>query len=192
MTCYKLTDIMKHSFFYLIAAVTLLLAIPSAQTAYAQEPFIGEIRPVGFTFCPRGWAEADGQLLAITNYEALFSLYGTIYGGDGRTTFGLPDLRGRAAIHTGQGPGLSDYSIGEKGGAETVLLTEQQMPVHNHSFTELTNNNGATPGLVVRTGGGEQPTPTTEAGGSQAHENRPPFLTIRYCVALVGIYPSRN
>jgi microcystin-dependent protein len=173
--------------FYLLG----LLSLP-VHSAFAQDPFIGEIRLFGYTYCPRGWIEADGQLLPISQNEALFSLYGTTYGGDGRTNFALPDLRGRAPIHVGQGPGLSSYPLGQSGGAETVTLSVEQMPAHEHTFTELTNANGTTPGLAVRSGGGEQATATSQTGGSQAHENRSPYQVMRYCIALAGIYPSRN
>ena len=96
------------------------------------EPFLGEIRLMGFNFAPRGWAFCNGQLLPISQNSALFSLFGTIYGGDGRTTFALPELRGRVAIHHGHGPGLREYRIGQKGGAETMTLTTPNMPLHNH------------------------------------------------------------
>jgi microcystin-dependent protein len=170
----------------------LLGSAVSAAPAFAQDPFIGEIRLVGFTYCPRGWANADGQLLPIAQNQALFSLLGTTYGGDGVTTFSLPDLRGRAPIHLGQGPGLSTYQQGETGGAEQVTLTVNEMPPHTHSFTELTNANGSEEGIVIRSGGGDQPVTTTSVGGGLPHENRSPYLTMRYCVALEGIFPSRE
>lgn len=184
---------MKKHLLYTLTIVFMLPLISLNNNAQAQDtPFIGDIKLVGFTFCPRGWTEANGQLLEIQTWQALFSLYGTTYGGDGRTTFGLPDLRSRIPIHVGQGPSLANYVQGETGGAETVTLTSDQMPVHNHTFTELTDRNGTTDGLVIRNGGGEQATLTTDAGGSQAHENRPPYLVMRYCVALEGLFPSRN
>ncbi len=96
------------------------------------DPFIGQIQTFGFNFAPRGWARCDGQLLPISSNSALFSLLGTTYGGDGRTTFGLPDLRGRAALHQGQGPGLSNRNLGQRAGAENTTLTVNQMPSHNH------------------------------------------------------------
>lgn len=177
----------------LVCAFLLIsLAIPSPRQALAQDPFIGEIRLVGFTYCPRGWTDANGQLLNIVDHQALFSLYGTTYGGDGRTTFALPDLRSRVPVHLGQGTGLSDYVLGESGGQETVTLQASEMPTHNHSLNELTTPNGNTPGLVIRNGGGEQAVNTTDAGSGAAHENRPPFLAIRFCIALEGIFPSRN
>ena len=179
--------------FYTTASMLILLLVLSTRPASAQlEPFIGQVSLFGFNFCPRGWAAADGQLLDIASNSALFSLFGTIYGGDGRTTFALPDLRGRAPVHVGQGPGLSNYIEGQKGGVETVTLVSNEMPVHNHALTELSNQNGNTPGIVVRNGGGAQLTPTTDAGGGAAHENRAPYLVMRYCVALEGIFPSRN
>ena len=180
-----------------ISIVTLLFttfAITPAKSSFAQasEPFVGQLALVGFNFCPRGWLSADGQLLDISQNQALFSLFGTIYGGDGRTTFALPDLRGRAPIHMGQGTGLENYPIGQPGGAETVTLNQQQMPVHSHGVTDLANSNGTTPGLVVRNGNSISQAPTSDAGGGQAHENRSPYLTMLWCVATEGIYPSRN
>lgn len=184
---------MRTLFGTLILAVALTSVNPT-QSAHAQEPFIGEIAMFGYTFCPRGWTEADGQLLAIVNYQALFSLYGTTYGGDGRTTFGLPDLRGRVPIHTGRGAGLTNRPLGSSGGTEATTLTVNQMPAHDHTLTELTSPNGTNPGLVIRNGvvGTTTTTTTSSAGGGQAHDNMPPFQTIRYCVALQGIFPSRN
>ena len=183
---------MKHLVLYMFTLLVAALPTSFVPAAHAQTPFIGEIRLVGFTFCPRNWVEADGQLISIVSNEALFSLYGTTYGGDGQTTFALPDLRGRAPIHLGQGPGLSNYVQGQTGGTETVTLSGDEMPIHAHTFPELTNPDGTVRGLVVRNGGGEQATPTSDAGGGAAHENRPPYLTMRYCVALFGTYPSRN
>ena len=104
------------------------------------EPFIGEIRANGFSFAPRGWAFCDGQLLPVSQNSALFSLLGTTYGGDGRTTFGLPDLQGRAALHMGQGPGLSNRPIGQKAGTETNTLTAGQLPSHAHTFAPPSNS----------------------------------------------------
>ena len=181
------------------------------------EPFIGQIQPFAFHFAPRGWAKCDGQLLQISQHTALFSLLGTTYGGDGRTTFALPDLRGRVAIHHGQGPGLVDRKLGEDGGEETVTLSVAQMPRHTHQATGTARCNSGdgtdvlAQGNVPATDGGPgQPSrdyhPTDnadmkaagvavnvdDAGGSMAHNNMQPFLTINWCIALVGIYPSRN
>ncbi|WP_044401930.1 phage tail protein [Lacinutrix sp. Hel_I_90] len=104
------------------------------------DPFIGQIQPFGFNFNPRGWSKCDGQLLAISSYSALFSLLGTTYGGDGRTTFGLPDLRGRSIVHIGNGPGLSNISWGEKGGVEQLYMTQANMPSHAHALVNGTAN----------------------------------------------------
>jgi len=170
------------------------------------EPFIGQIQAFGFNFAPRGWAMCEGQLLPISQNTALFSLLGTTFGGDGRTTFGLPDLRGRSIVGMGNGPGLSSISWGERGGAENHTLSVAQMPNHNHSVQ-----------VQVNTGAGSEPDPTgfianepngfaedatanahlggvTEAsvGGGQSFGIRSPYLGINVCIALQGIFPSRN
>jgi len=170
------------------------------------EPFVGEVRMFAGNFAPRGWAFCDGQLLAVSQNDALFSLLGTVYGGDGRTTFGLPDLRGRIPIHAGNGPGLSPRRLGAKDGVEKVTLTVNQLPSHRHqinaSTTAATANN-PTSALV-----GESPTvdafseatpsqnmssqAITHVGGSRSHTNIMPFLCINFIVALFGIYPSRQ
>ncbi len=170
----------------------LLGSTVSAVPAFAQEPYLGEIRLFGFTFCPRGWAEASGQILPIAEYQALYALFGTTYGGNGVTFFLLPDLRGRAPIHVGQGPGLSSYDLGQTGGVERVTLTVNEMPLHTHAITELTDANGTEEGIVMRSGAGDQPATTTSVGGGLSHENRSPFLAMRYCVAIEGIFPSRE
>ncbi len=170
------------------------------------EPFIGEIKMVGFNFAPRGWALADGQLMPISSNSALFTLYGTNYGGDGRSTFALPDLRGRVPIHQGTGPGLSQHRIGSRGGAETVTLSANQLPQHSHPLTAYeAAGNKVEPGGHVLAGGGRNTnysdqTPDTTlnaanvgvAGGNQGHTNMQPYLTINFCVALVGLFPSRS
>jgi microcystin-dependent protein len=171
------------------------------------EPFIGEIRMFAGTFAPRGWAFCDGQLLAISQNDALFSLLGTIYGGDGRTTFGLPDLRGRIPVHAGHGPGMSDRILGFKGGSEQVTLTTNQLPLHDHPAQALSKPgdssnpenrhwaatsdkppyySGSGPDLDMAANA------LTSAGGNQAHTNMMPFLCIHFIIALIGIYPSRN
>ncbi len=191
----------------LLAALGLGASL-AAGPARAQEPYVGQIQLVGENFCPRGYAEAAGQLLAVSQNDALFSLYGTIYGGDGRTTFGLPDLRGRVAITAGQGPGLSSYREGAKGGAERITLTQTQMPNHTHtpalkgSSTAAESNSPAGAVLAGASAytvlGALNATlkPDTLAlqnsGGSQPTNLIQPILALRYCVALVGIYPSRN
>ena len=170
------------------------------------EPFLGQIQAFGFNFPPRGWSQCDGQLLPIAQYTALFSLFGTIYGGDGRTTFGLPDLRGRVALHAGSGPGLTPRSIGQKGGAERVTLTAPQIPQHtHHSRVNNAAGNSSDPtgrgatnttalGVQIYNATVNQNGAVTDGGtgGGQAHENMEPFLVINWCVALTGLYPSRN
>jgi len=175
------------------------------------DAYIGEIRMVGFPYAPQFWTNADGQMLSINEHTALFSLYGTLYGGDGRSTFGLPDMRGRVPIHTGRGPGLPDYEIGWKGGAPSVVLAATQAPVHTHPATvrahaangdqeSPTDHYWAQPGS--RTKGysaSHDATLSADAvevgentGGGQAHENMQPYLTIRFCVCLDGTYPPRQ
>lgn len=170
------------------------------------EPFVGEIRMFAGNFAPRGWAFCDGQLLAVSQNDALFSLLGTIYGGDGRTTFGLPDLRGRIPIHAGHGPGLSERRLGAKGGAETVTLTVNQIPSHGHGFTaspdfatEANPQNNVlaaspTVDLYIEESAllPMSPDALTHVGGSRSHTNMMPFLCVNFIIALFGIYPSRH
>ena len=197
----KLTLI--SSFFILSASIP--------QTTHAQsEKFIGDIELVGFNFCRRGTLPADGRLLSIAQNTALFSLYGTTFGGDGRTTMGLPDLRGRAAIGEGRGPGLADYRLGQRGGVETVTLTQAEMPTHTHSASIQAAEDGPNSSSPSGAAFAEsqifnnEEAPSAEAalntasvlvnpvGGSQSHENRMPALTMNYCVVVVGLFPSRN
>ena len=170
------------------------------------EPFIGEIRMFAGSFAPRSWAFCDGQLLAISQNEALFSLFGTTYGGDGRTTFGLPDLRGRIPIHFGQGPGLSQRRLGEKEGTEVETLALDHTPVHSHRFqasaegANLASPQGAVPAqsalvdayIQEEASAGLSTAALGTAGDSQSHNNLQPFLCINFIVALSGIYPPRN
>ena len=169
------------------------------------EPFIGEIRMFAGNFAPRSWAFCDGQLLAVSQNDALFSLFGTIYGGDGRTTFGLPDLRGRIPLHQGTGPGLSNRRIGQKSGAETHTLSVNELPSHSHVLSASTSPAGdqdptgnvtATSTSTNLYGNNTARTmrddAVANAGGSQAHANVMPFLCVNFIVALFGIYPSRN
>lgn len=170
------------------------------------EPFIGEIRMFAGNFAPRGWAFCDGQLLAISQNDALFSLYGTIYGGDGRTTFGLPDLRGRIPIHAGDGPGLSSRRLGGKAGTEEESLNVNQIPAHRHDVQvtrQIANNLSPQNNLPAVAGGDAylseesnftsfHSTAVTAVGGSQSHSNLQPYLCVHFIVALVGIYPSRQ
>ncbi|MBE9141564.1 phage tail protein [Nodosilinea sp. LEGE 07088] len=170
------------------------------------EPFIGEIRMFGGNFAPRNWAFCNGQLLPISQNAALFSLLGTIYGGDGRTTFALPDLRGRTPIHFGQGPGLSQYPQGDRGGIEQVALTLAEMPIHDHALMaadvpadqlSAANHALAVPEegpiyAVAQPNLAMAPGTVANTGNSQPHENRAPYLTVNYIIALVGIFPSRS
>jgi microcystin-dependent protein len=171
------------------------------------DPYVGEIKMFAGNFAPRSWAFCDGQLLSVSQYDALFSLLGTIYGGDGRTTFGLPDLRGRVPMHQGTGAGLTRRRLGERGGAETVSLAESEIPAHTH-----------TPRCVDTLGNSGKPTDKTWAadtsgftwnyhtdapdanmnanaigssGANQGHANMAPFLGIHFIIAVQGIYPSR-
>ena len=170
------------------------------------EPFVGEIRMFAGNFAPRGWAFCDGQLLAVSQNDALFSLLGTIYGGDGRTTFGLPDLRGRIPIHAGSGPGLSPRRLGAKAGSENETLTISEIPSHTHelkvdtSTGSGTNPSGsylaASPNVrmyrPIAPNQNMAAAAITNTGGSQAHTNLMPTLCIHFIIALVGIYPSRH
>ncbi|MBB4807676.1 microcystin-dependent protein [Chryseobacterium defluvii] len=193
----------------LILACTLLICsvFTSGLKAQASEPFLGQIAFVPFYKAPNGWAECNGQLLSIAQNQALFALLGTTYGGNGTTTFALPDMRGRVIVHPGQGPGLSPYVLGETGGTESVTLTTQQMPAHTHSVAAVStegNQNSPTNALPADTKGLDKEysdaatnttmkaTMITPAGGSQPHENRPPFVTLRCIIALQGIFPSFN
>ena len=186
------------------------------------EPFIGEIMVWPISFAPRGWAFCNGQLLAISQNQALFALIGNYYGGDGRTTFALPDLRGRVPVGAGQGLGLSPYSLAQQGGVETVPLTEAQMPSHVHDVPP----GGGSAQLRVSSGRADQDSPvgnylakthediyagsadstmssdaisssgtsaqTSQTGGGGAHENRQPWVAVNYVIALDGLFPSRS
>lgn len=170
------------------------------------EPFVGEIRMFAGNFAPRGWAFCDGQLLAVSQNDALFSLLGTIYGGDGRTTFGLPDMRGRLPLHAGTGPGLSPRRLGSKGGAEKETLTTNQMASHGHDFNANTAaaDESAPQGRVPAEVAGyrfyrvQDQTESfsgaaiANTGGSQSHTNLMPAICVNFIIALVGIYPSRH
>lgn len=171
------------------------------------QPYVGEIRMFGGNFAPVGWLTCDGQLLPISENETLFQLIGTTYGGDGESTFALPDLRGRIPIHNGQGPGLSSRQLGEDGGSEAVTLTVNQIPAHGHPLLGSTDN-GLQPnpgGSVLASSTVLQPyTPTealdtamssssiTSVGGSQPHDNVQPFLCVTFIISLFGIFPSQS
>lgn len=163
------------------------------------DPFIGQIMLVGFQFVPRGWAACDGQLLPIAQNQALFALLGTTYGGNGMTTFALPDLRGRSPIHAGEGPGLSRYDQGQTAGSETVTLASSNLPPHAHGTKYASEQTTDRPGPDVypAPGGSYGPayregSPTAVVGGGQPVENRSPVLAMRYIIALEGIFPSRD
>jgi microcystin-dependent protein len=170
------------------------------------QPYVGEIRMFGGSFAPAGWQFCDGSLLPISEFETLFNLIGTTYGGDGQETFGLPDLQGRMPIHFGQGPGITqNYQQGEKGGTESVTLTVNQLPVHTHALLASNDPANATgPGGNVLSnpfntfpyfpaGGSLQLNAQTLApqGGSQPHDNMMPFLCISYIISLFGIFPHQ-
>jgi microcystin-dependent protein len=201
------------------------------------EPFLGQIMLVPYNFAPRGWAFCNGQILPIAQNTALFSLLGTTYGGNGQTTFALPDLRGRVPISSGQGSGLANYDLGQIGGSEAVTLTTSEMPAHSHLLASHTHQapahthqvtaltDSASTGIptnnlpasaprgtnlyappsantttmapaMIQSGGELATTPAQPAiqpaGASQPFDNRMPFLTLNYCIALEGIFPSRS
>jgi microcystin-dependent protein len=166
------------------------------------DPFIGEIRLVPFNFAPRGWALCAGQMLSISQNTALFSLLGTTYGGDGRTTFALPDLRGRVAVGAGQPSVGSDYPLGAAGGQESVELTTPQLPAHSHPVNASSAAaTSKSPAGAYPAGGGAytgarnvrmKNAMIALTGGGEEHENRQPYLSLNYIIALQGIYPSRD
>jgi microcystin-dependent protein len=175
------------------------------------DPYIGEIILFGGNFAIRGYAQCDGQLLPISQNTALFSILGTIYGGDGRTTFALPDLRGRSAIHRGQGPGLSPYTLGQQGGSELETLNANQIPTHSHGAqlpvsteeADATSPNGTVlgaqpsargtvPNYSTAAADGSMSVSIANAGGSQPHNNVPPYQVVSYQIALQGVFPSRS
>jgi microcystin-dependent protein len=172
------------------------------------DPFVAEIRIFPFNFTPQGWARCDGQLMPLSQNTALFSLLGTTYGGDGKSTFALPDLQGRAPMHPGQGPGLSLHDLGETGGSEAVTLLESEIPAHSHGLmaqgapadTNLPAGNalarviGATP-YRSPTGAplvSMAPDALAPAGGDAPHNNMQPYLTFHFCIALQGVFPPRS
>lgn len=168
-------------------------------------PFVGEIRMFGGNFAPAGWAFCSGQLMPISENDVLFTLIGTTYGGDGQQTFALPDLQGRLPVHMGTGGGLSPRTIGENGGVETVTLTTQQIPTHNHVPLAVSGNgNQSTPqGGVwagVTTSIYTSNAPSTafnstlggSTGGNQPHDNLMPYLAISFIISLFGIFPTQN
>lgn len=192
----------------------------------AAEPFVGQIQAFGFSFSPVNWLPCDGRALSINQYQILYTLIGTVYGGDGNTNFNIPDLQGRVAIGQGQGTGLTARTMGQKGGALGITINSSQMPAHSHSLTGTTgggfkvsskagtvptpdasnntigaandlngNNNNAynnlPPTVPINTGATGGPT-VSVTGSSQPFDNRQPYQVINYCVAVLGIFPSRN
>jgi microcystin-dependent protein len=170
-------------------------------------PYLGEIRIFSGNFAPKGWAMCNGQLLSISSNTALFSLLGTYYGGNGTSTFALPDLRGRLPIHQGQGQGLSPYNVGQNGGNENVTLILQQLPQHNHVAGAFAGPGGTThPGNAITASTSSDKPYTTSAsdgtlmspsavsfaGSSQPHNNLEPYLCMTFIIATSGIYPPRN
>jgi microcystin-dependent protein len=193
------------------AVGALLLSRPKAAVAGVEstlsvDPWIGEIALVPFNFPPKGWAFCNGQLLPINQNQALFALIGTYYGGDGITTFALPDLRGRSPVHQGQGPGLSSYVIGQTGGLENVTLGIPQIPAHTHQATGSSANGtsdspvgavpardpAGTPRYAAAPNASLAAAAIATVGGGQPHENRAPYLTMNYVIALQGVFPSQN
>ena len=174
------------------------------------DPFVAEIRIFPFNFAPKGWAFCDGQLLPISQNTALFSLLGTTYGGDGKSTFALPDMQGNSPMHPGQGPGLSLYDLGQTGGSQFVTLLQSEIPAHAHTVGMANIANGDSPTPVactwatVPSGRGFLNTynsgpPTAQmlatlilpTGGSLPHNNMQPYLTLNFCIALQGVFPAR-
>ena len=195
---------MKRNFITSVFLLVILFSLFAGSSYGQQEGFIGEVKMFAGNFAPRGWAFCEGQLLPISEYQSLYAIIGTTYGGDGRTTFALPDLRGRVAIHPGTGPGLSTKRLGQQGGAETVTLNTGQLPNHSHqlktttdqansknptnatlatSKTEIYSNNTASINMQDIIG---------KTGGNQPHENMPPYTSINFIICLQGIFPSRN
>ncbi len=171
------------------------------------EPFVGEIRMFGGSFAPAGWAMCQGQSMPISENETLFNLIGTTYGGDGQETFNLPDLQGRAPMHAGQGKGISQvYQLGEKAGVESVTLTTQQTPIHNHSFlvnSAIGTQTSPSNNFLAASLSGKCYFATTPdkqlfnqilapVGGSQPHDNMQPYLCITFIISLFGVFPSQS
>jgi microcystin-dependent protein len=177
-------------------------------------PFVAQITMFAFNFAPKGWAQCQGQILPLSQNTALFSLLGTNFGGDGRSTFGLPNLQGLAVVNAGQGPGLSSYFIGEQNGTNTVTLLQTQLPSHPHTLMATTNPGTTLSGsgnqLAKAFGGTKQasytgnylsttapatalsPFALTQTGSSQPHDNMQPYMTLNFCIALQGVFPPRG
>jgi len=197
---------MHKKIYFLCLHVCLLITLGASTTVVnADTPFLGEVRWFAGNFAPRGWALCDGQLLPIAENTALFSLLGTIYGGDGRTTFALPDMRGRGMVHEGSGPGLTTRRLGEKSGAEDVILTANQMPSHKHTLRgDSSGGDSVLPNDRVISKVGRlrifDNAPDTDmgassiasTGGGQSHNNMQPNIALTCIIATQGLYPSRS
>ena len=211
----KITVISRN----LLGILALGIGLSGAPTVKAGDnPYYAEIIMFGGNFAPRGWAFCDGQLLSISQNTALFSLLGTTYGGDGRTTFALPDLRGRSAVHPGTGPGLANIVVGQRGGAENMVLTTAQMPSHSHTASTTATLKGinaagnsaspggnslaskrrtniysaTTPNVAMAAGSVTAATTVGNSGSGQSFSIRDPYLGVNHIIALVGLYPSRS
>ena len=171
------------------------------------DPFIGQIMPFGGNFPPKNWAFCDGSILSIASNSALFAILGNQYGGNGTTTFALPDLRGRVPIGQGNGPGLSNYAIGQVGGQESHTLNVNEIPAHSHTFAIAAANEASAPqtrpgGNILGPGAVYEPATAADtalggvtagpAGGNLPHENRQPYIALNYIIALYGIFPPRS
>jgi microcystin-dependent protein len=170
------------------------------------DPFVAEIRIFGFNFAPKGWAFCNGQLMPLSQNTALFSLLGTIYGGDGKSNFALPDMTGNAPMHPGQGPGLSLHDLGETSGSDSVTLLQSEMPAHSHQLRGSEDDaTFKTPAGFYAAGGNAMYAPDASgvntqmafqalapAGGDQPHNNMMPYLTLNFCIALQGVFPPRT
>ena len=197
---------MRRSFL----AMAMFFSCLAPVNTMADEPFVGEVRWFAGNFAPRGWEFCNGQLLPIPQNTALFSLLGTIYGGDGRTTFALPDMRSRFPVHAGRGNGLSERRIGAKGGQESVVLTDAQMASHAHGLQATTGRGNTAQvsnstlsrlrrdryydSVAAENPADVQMSPNTvtDTGGNQAHSNLNPYVGVNCIIATVGVYPSRN
>ncbi|MEG0761454.1 tail fiber protein [Chryseobacterium sp.] len=193
----------------LVLGGALLMGILSSSLVKAQgsDPFLGQIAFVPYNFVPKNWAACNGQLLPISQNQALYALLGTMYGGNGTTNFALPDMRGRVLVHEGQAPGgPTNYTMGQNGGTESVTLLVTQMPAHSHTVNAVStegNQNSPTDNLPADTKALDKEysnangnatmksTMINPSGGNQAHENRPPFITLKCIISLTGIFPSQ-
>jgi len=211
--------IKRTSIVSLCASLVLVAASLNSQPARASEPFVAEIIMFGGNFAPRGWALTDGQLLPISQNQALFSILGTTFGGDGRTSFGLPDLRGRVPMHAGTGPGLATRRLGQKGGAQSATLGIANLPSHNHPGSAVTSAlqatsassntgdpdgnalantgnsrvyNNSAPNVSMHAASITNTTTIAAQGGGQSFSIEQPYQVVNFIIALVGVFPSRN